>query len=408
MARENVLVINSGSSSLKASLFQIITNKKLERAADINIQWEKSLSTLAISAVNGIKTISKKKGINQKSAFEAVLQAFIDMKCLNFLPSSLNAIGHRVVHGGGKYISSTLLSPRALRDLEKISYLAPLHNPFCIDAIKRCLSHFPHLPQVAVFDTAFHAHLPEYASTYAIPKDISKKFAIKRYGFHGIAHECVWNTYVKNTHPSSRKSKAIVLHLGSGCSMSAIDKGRSVDTSMGLTPIEGLMMSTRSGDLDPGLIAFLCMHAKKPIDQVMDILNSHSGLLGVSGISSDMKTLLEKEQASDFAALAISIFVYRILKYLGAYIAVLGGVDAILFSGGIGENSANIREKILEKMLWFGIRLDKTKNRKTIGLLPGQMENIHRQDSTVQIYAVGVDENHFIAQETLKITRGIL
>jgi acetate kinase len=405
----HLLVINSGSSSLKASLFFVDIEKgeknPLQRALDTHLQFnsDKSSSFL-ISSFKGTTTYSCKDVSDINSALELTLNYIFSSNALGFSSSSLYAIGHRVVHGGEKHTSSARITPNFIQELEEISYLAPLHNVACIQGIKSTLKRFSQkISEVAVFDTTFHSQLPDFAAKYAIPKELSSKYHIKRYGFHGISHESMWRAYASLKKKSVKPSKVITLHLGSGCSMSAIKDGLSIDTSMGFTPLEGLMMSTRSGDVDPSLTEFLCHHENKTVEEVMHLLNFQSGLRGVSGISSDMKILLEEKEKNASASLAILMFTYRALKYLGAYIAVLGGVNAIIFSGGIGENSSAVREIILDGMSWFGVKLEKENNLKAIDLLPGEIQKISEKDSTVEIYVFGADENMFIAQETVRI-----
>lgn len=408
----HLLVINSGSSSLKATLYLLETDKndqmQLKRALDAHIQFESDRPSSFLSAsFKGTTTYSCKDINDIQSALDLTLNYIFSSNSLGFSSSSLHAIGHRVVHGGQKHTASIKITPKVIKELEEISCLAPLHNAACIQGIKSTLKRFSEkIPQIAVFDTAFHSRIPGFAAHYAIPKELSEKYAIKRYGFHGISHECMWQAYASSKKKSANTSKVITLHLGSGCSITALQEGQSVDTSMGFTPLEGLMMSTRSGDVDPSLVEFLCRHEKKTPEQITHLLNFQSGLRGVSGISSDMKDLIEKKDQNESAHLAISMFTYRALKYLGAYIAVLEGVDAVIFSGGIGENAPYIRKNILEKMAWLGIKLEEEKNINAVGLQPSDFKKISSKNTTAEIYVLGADENSFIARESARITQG--
>jgi len=392
-----ILAVNCGSSSIKVSLFEY-DSKVYHRLFDANlkgINTDKSILEITSSKGKEIFPSSTSLDVMQglKFIFHTITHNF------NFSFISLIGIGHRFVHGGNQYCSSVCIDSKIIAELEKLSELAPLHNEACLSGIKECLSLNGSVPQVAIFDTAFHQTLPAIAANYAIPSDISLKYQIKRYGFHGISHAFLWDTYKKHTEKGFTNSKVITLHLGNGCSITAISGGKSIDTSMGFTPAEGLIMATRAGDIDTGVIEFLCQHDKKTPSQIMEMLNLHSGLLGISGISSKLETLLNLYHENEKAKLAIDMFCYRIVKYLGAYIAVLGGVEAIIFSGGIGENSSTIREQIVSKMGWYGLKLDKKANQEAVGLYPGNMQKISLSDSIASLYVIASDENLFIAKE---------
>jgi acetate kinase len=395
-----ILVINSGSSSIKTTVFEIAQHG-LKRLQDGHFKLSGNHSSLTLSG-NGKQEIISHADINDfRSALLCTLKS---LQSLSF--PLLRAVGHRIVHGGPKHTATVQITAATLKELEEISYLAPLHNPACLEGVRCAMEYFPEEPpHIAVFDTAFHSRMPPQASTYAIPSTVASKYAIKRYGFHGISHEFVWNAYEKMQQGGASSHKVITLHLGSGCSATAICAGRSIDTSMGLTPAEGLVMGTRCGDIDPGLIPFLATHAKLPIDEIEKMLNFQSGLLGVSSSSSDMQTLLANAHTSEAASFAVDLFVYRAIKYLGAYTAILEGIDAILFSGGIGENSFLIREKIIAGMGWLGIQLDAGRNQTAIGLQPAQIVPIHTNGSTAGVYVVGTDENQIIAEESLRLTK---
>lgn len=379
-----ILVINSGSSSLKVSLYD----------ASLKVLWNAHLKNMLSSTpILEIERDGKKTSLQQKTALD--FQKGLTLITSQCDLTQVDLVGHRVVHGGDIYNTSVIIDPTVIANLKKLSELAPLHNPPAIESIEAAQKLFPKAIQVAVFDTAFHHTIPPVASTYGIPIDLAKKHQIKRYGFHGIAHAYLWKAYGK---PSG---KIITLHLGNGCSAAAIQNGRSLDTSMGFTPLEGLLMATRSGDIDPGIIEYLCKVEKLTPAQVTDILNTKSGLLGVSNVSSDMKTLLNTPSAK----LAIEIFCYRALKYVGAYLTVLKGADAILFSGGIGENAPTIRQKIIEGLAWLNVHLDHTKNASATNLEPAQNIQISTPSSAIDVRVIGVDENSLIASEALALER---
>lgn len=347
------MVANSGSSSLKLCLFTPHEQKRFQQNGEIDFT----------------------------AAFD------------NYTGAAVTAIGHRVVHGGEKYSSSAWIDPAVMREIEKFSRLAPLHNIPSLKAIQYCSQRFPGIPQYAVFDTAFHRTLPLYARTYGIPRELTKKYQIERYGFHGIAHSYSYNLFAKTYGPA----KVISCHLGSGCSLTAIDQGKSCDTSMGFTPNEGVIMATRSGDIDPSLFEFLAREEGISIDAIQKILNFQSGLLGVSGISASMEELLKSQSAE--AQLAVDLFCYRILKALGAYAAVLQGCEAILFSGGIGENAAVVRQKILAPLHWLGVIVDDAKNKSAFKPEAGDIKEITADESKIKAYVIGNDENKFIYEQ---------
>ncbi len=353
-----ILVLNCGSSSTKISLFE----------------HEKLVAS---------------RNFDKKTSIEDALSSMAEGR-------QIAAVGHRFVHGGPNYTSSVVVDDRVLRDLEGLSSLAPLHNPTCLEGIKAASKLLGNkIPQVVVFDTAFHRTMPPRARFYGIDTKVAEQLFIQRYGFHGIAHAYLWNT--------TKQSKVITVHLGNGCSMAAIKDGQSVDTSMGFTPAEGLLMATRAGDIDSGAVEYLCREQKQTVQDVLETLNKRSGLIGVSGLSSDMRELLAHERTHDGARLAIDLFCYRVIKYIGAYCAVLQGVDALFFSGGIGENSTVIRQRVVASLGWLGASLDVVANENAINLELGQIERISAKQSEVDILVVGVDENRSIAQEVIKL-----
>jgi len=305
-----------------------------------------------------------------------------------------DAVIHRIVHGGDKLISTCRVDDRVESGIERLIPLAPLHNRTSLTLIRYCREVLRRdVTQLAVFDTAFYSGMPRAASTYALPQALCRQYNIRRYGFHGLAHRAMWSDWCALKPGLSAGGKVITMQLGSGCSITAIDRGTAIDTSMGFTPLEGLVMATRAGDIDPGLIIYLQRECGITLDELDHMLNRESGLLGISGSSGDMRKLLD---ANDPASqLAVEIFCYRIRKYLGAYLAVLGGCDAILIGGGIGENSPAIRAKILERLEWCGIGIDESAN-QTENVQPLSM---HAPQSRCEIWVIPVDEALVLARE---------
>jgi len=324
-----ILVINCGSSSAKYEL--------------LDTSGEKSLAKGVVERIG-------EKGVFCKSYHQAI--GIIGDRLLSGKKApikdinQIKGIGHRVVHGGEDFKKSVIIDKKVMGSIERSSKLAPLHNPPSLEGIRACRDHFLGIPQVAVFDTAFHQTIPPRAYLYGIPFTFYKKYKIRRYGFHGTSHRFVAGLAARKLKKSARRLKLITIHLGNGCSMAAISAGKSVDTSMGLTPLEGLLMGTRSGDLDPSIVTFLMEKEKLSISRINDILNKKSGLYGVSGLSNDMRDILRAMKKNSRAKIAFEIFIYRIEKYIGAYAAALNGLDAVIFTGGIGENVPGIKKRI--------------------------------------------------------------
>ena len=353
----NILVVNSGSSSLKVSWFG-------KERRDMQL-----------------------KGVKCMQGLEGIFAS---------LPvTDVRAVGHRFVHGGSQYRASVRMNDQEIADLNKVKELAPLHNTACLEGIQIARKRFPDIPQVAVFDTAFHANMPLVAAQYAL----DPKYGIRRYGFHGISNAFICQAYAQ--HVKNQHYKIVTMHLGNGCSMTAVRDGASLDTSMGFTPADGLVMGTRAGDIDAAVVEYLCRRKEIAPAEVMNLLNHASGLLGVSGSTSDMAELLTLTNSR--ANAAIDLFCYRIVKYLGAYTAVLEGVDAYIFSGGIGENAPRIRAKIIADMKWLGAQLDEEANLNAVGLNAGEIKKISTDSSAINIYVIATDENAFIAQETVSL-----
>jgi acetate kinase len=386
-----ILVINSGSSSLKLSLF----SQDLTCLFDAHVKFGENHTTTLETSLSD-KTAVLDVGNDIEKALHAVFLHVQQAHQFSLPP--LAAIGHRFVHGGTEFSSTTKITEQVEKRLEEQVYLAPLHNPACLKGIQGCFRYFGSVPQFAVFDTAFHSTMPAVAYTYAIPMHLSAKYSIRRYGFHGISHASLWDLYAQ-TFPQKAEAKLITCHLGNGCSACAISSGRCLDTSMGFTPTEGLVMATRSGDIDPGIFEFLSTHEGINAAEVLNILNNQSGLLGVSELSQHMGTLISHYESQPKSALAVDLFCYRVQKYIGAYIPVLQGVDAITFSGGIGENAPLLRTRIMERFSWLGIELDDEKNRKAVHPKKGLLHKISKEGSKVVVYVAAADENRYIAKE---------
>ena len=396
-----ILVINCGSSTLK---FQVITLDE-----DTPPGREQRLARGIIEKIGGSamlkfsdeKEISFQEKIRVADHRSAVRQALDWLKTLGYLETNrVDGVGYRVVHGGPHFLEPTLIDDRVLEAIEAISNLALLHNHPSIEAIRAAKGMLGSaIPMVAVFDTTFHSDMPERASTYPIPVELSKKHHIWRYGFHGIAHRYMTERYAVITSTPVEKTRIITLQLGSGCSATAVQGGRSLDTSMGLTPLEGLMMGTRSGDVDPHLPGFLAQREGISLAEAEALLNKKSGLLGISGYSQDMRELLQRESDGDQdAALAIEMFCYRVKKQIGAYLAVLDGAEAVIFGGGIGENSPQVRSRICTGMQWCGIAIDENRNNTMIGI----EGKISTDEAKVKIYVIPVDEAVMIARDTVQ------
>lgn len=397
-----ILVVNSGSSSLKLSLFESNQNGLELTATALAEELTSPNAHLKFDTPSGKGSFKRDLGsFAGLNRLEKLLQLLAHENS-HFNPFELMAVGHRVVHGG-ESTHSIQIDQAVLKQLEQLTPLAPLHNPAAIEGIKNALAITkPGTPHIAVFDTAFHRTLPPKARFYGIPLSLTEKHHIERYGFHGIAHKALWDLYQEKIAPKKQPPRKIItVHLGNGCSMTAISEGISLETSMGYTPAEGLLMGTRAGNIDVGAVEALCTLENCSIQETLSLLNKQSGLLGVSGISSDLRCLLQEAESKPAAELALDIFCHRIRLYLGAYLAVLEGVDAIIFSGGIGENSKWVRQKVLSGMQWCGIHLDDTRNHMTYQLLAGEIRPLHQEGAPIHIYAIGADENRAIAQEVL-------
>lgn len=402
----NILVLNAGSSSLK---FQLIDTDEQKIAADTDARLARgSIERIGTQAL--IKFSAGKVEHNtampirdHRTAVDAVLKWINSPE--SGLPGirAIDAVGHRVVHGGEQFTRSVLLNDRVLRELEDTIELAPLHNPHNlkgIHAVREVLGH--DVPQAAVFDTAFHHTLPEHAYLYAIPYSLYRRYRFRRYGFHGTSHRYVAYRYRKLNTLTREQTRLVTLHLGNGCSACAISSGDSIDTSMGMTPLEGLVMGTRSGDVDPALVDVIAAKEGWTLTEVESLLNKQSGLLGLSGLTHDMRELLAeaRENNDRRARLAIDIYCYRIRKYIGAYLAALNGADAVVFTGGVGENATEIRAHVLGGLQWLGIELDADRNASIVGGAEGR---ITTDGSRLQAWVIPTDEELLIARDTARL-----
>ncbi|ANQ54186.1 MULTISPECIES: acetate kinase [unclassified Thermosipho (in: thermotogales)] len=394
-----VLVVNSGSSSIKYQLLDMDDENVLCKgiAERIGIPGSR-----IVHKKNGEKFIVEKPMVNHDEALKAVLEILKDEKIGAIKDfNEIDAVGHRVVHGGEKFSGSVLITDEVINAIEEFSYLAPLHNPPNLMGIKAIMKLLPGVPNVGVFDTAFHAKMPKKAYLYAIPYEYYEKYKVRRYGFHGTSHRYVSKRTAELLELDYNNSKIITVHLGNGASIAAVKNGKSIDTSMGFTPLEGLVMGTRSGDLDPSIVTFLMEKEGLSAEEVYTILNKKSGVLGLSkNFSSDMRDIEDKALENDpLCRLVLDIYEYRIAKYIGAYAAAMNGVDAISFTAGVGENSPITREEICENYLSFlGIKIDKEKNN-----VKGKEMIISTPDSKTKVLVVPTNEELMIARDTKEI-----
>ena len=384
-----ILVLNSGSSSIKFQLFDAKTNNSLVNGIIEQIGEKISHAKIKFKGKELEKTTSIP---NHKIGLEIMNSLLIESKIIKDL-CELDGIGHRVVHGGEEFSKPTIIDKNVIAQIEKLIPLAPLHNPANLEGIKSSIEHCPNVPQVAVFDTAFHASIPPHAYMYALPYETYKKDGVRRYGFHGTSHHFIAKEAAKYLDIDTDKLNAITLHLGNGASMSAIKNGKSIDTSMGLTPLEGLIMGTRCGDIDPAIIFYLSRAEGLSIDELDNMLNKKSGLKGICG-NNDMREVGEMAKEGDKKAkLALEMFSYRIKKYIGSYSAVLGRVDCLIFTGGIGENDIKVRENSCSNLENMGISLDLKKNNQRAK----EIIEISKKNSKVKILVIPTNEELEIA-----------
>ena len=394
-----VLVINAGSSSIKYQLIDMDNEKLLAKGLVERIGGEGSQLT---HKVNG-KAIEIVKPLKDHAAgLKLVLDTLVDNE-IGVIKSlkEISAVGHRVLHGATKYSKATLINDRVLNDLKSFIPLGPLHMPANIQGIEACQNVMPGVKNVAVFDTAFHATMPDYAYMYAVPYDWYEKYGVRKYGFHGTSHDFVSKELAKVLEKDIKDLRIISCHIGNGASIAAIKYGKCVDTSMGFTPLEGLVMGTRCGDIDPAVVEYIMNETGMSIKDALNSLNKKSGLLGMSGISNDIRDVLKaKKERNERARIAIDKFVYVIKKYIGAYAASMGGVDAIAFTAGTGENRDDIREAVMKDMDYLGINFDIDANKNFIR---GENFKISTDNSKVAVYVIPTDEELSIARQTKEI-----
>jgi acetate kinase len=405
----NILVLNCGSSSVKFQLIatdldliaqnadRLLAKGTIERIggeAIISLQvegHEPQRSTSSLRDINAAVDFIARWAASPEAGIEEIKSI-----------ADIQAVGHRVVHGGERFKQSVLITDEVVRAVEDCIDLAPLHNPANLTGISATRKLFgAGLPQVAVFDTAFHQTLPDHAFLYALPYQLYRRYRLRRYGFHGISHRYVAYRYRVMRNIAREATNIITFHLGNGCSATAISAGNSIDTSMGLTPLEGLVMGTRSGDLDPAIIEFIAAKEGLSTREIETLLNKQSGLLGISGLTSDMRELLAeaREENDRRAMLAIEVFCYRARKYIGAYLAAMNGADAVVFTGGIGENSPEVRARICDGLQWIGIELDEELNRSHTG---GREGLISKEGSRPAVYVIPTNEELLIARDTVR------
>jgi len=391
----NILVINCGSSSLKYQLINMETEDVLAIGLAERIGIEGS--QVKHTPKGGEKVIIEGDMPNHKEAVQYVMNALTDsnhgvIKSMD----EISAVGHRIVHGGEYFSDSVIIDDEVIKAIQACSDLAPLHNPANLIGIEACKEIMPTVPMVGVFDTAFHQTMPEKAYLYAIPYKYYEKHKIRRYGFHGTSHKYVANRTAQFLNKDIKNLKVIVCHLGNGASVCAVDGGKSVDTSMGLTPLEGLVMGTRSGDLDPKIVDFIAEKEKISYDEVMNILNKKSGVLGLSGISSDFRDLEEEvEKGNQRAIMTMDVFEYRVAKYIGSYAAAMNGIDAVVFTAGLGENNRQVRSGICSYLSYLGVKVDESLND-----CRGIERDFSAADATTRTLVIPTNEELMIARET--------
>ncbi|CUU09973.1 acetate kinase [Candidatus Kryptobacter tengchongensis] len=393
-----VLVLNSGSSSIKYQFIETSTREVLAKGQVERIGMDDAVLTHIRADGDTVKISAEI--LDHNIAIEYVIAVLLSKNHGVIKDKSeIEAIGHRVVHGGETFSGSVLITDEVIEKIKENIELAPLHNPHNLRGILACKRLLPKTPQVAVFDTAFHQKMPEHAFIYGLPYELYKKYKIRRYGFHGTSHRYVSKRAGEILGVPFEQMRLITAHLGNGCSMSAVKYGISVDTTMGFTPLEGLLMGTRSGDLDPAVVLYIMSKEGLTMSEINALLNKHSGLLGISGISSDMREIInEMKNGNHRAKLAFEVFCYRVKKYIGAYAAVMGGVDAIVFTAGIGENSPDVRKKVCEGLEFLGIRIDDEKNNS-----PEKEKIITTDYSKVKVLVIPTNEELVIALDTAEI-----
>ena len=395
---KRILVLNCGSSSIKYKLFDMEAQHVLAQGGVEKIGLNGSFLKMILP--DGNKVILEGEILEHQAGIEYILGVITSVKygCIQSL-DEIDAVGHRIVHGGEKFNSSVLITDEVIQKITECIDLAPLHNPSNLKGISAIKELMSDVPQVAVFDTAFHQTMPDHAYLYGLPYSLYEKYAIRRYGFHGISHRYVSQQVCKFLNVPYEDQKIITCHIGNGASVAAIKNGRSIDTSMGMTPVEGLLMGTRSGDVDAGVLTYIMEKENIGSQAISTIVNKYGGILGISGVSSDMREIDAAIQHGDErAALALKTYNYRIKKYIGAYAAALGGADILAFTGGVGENQWQVRSTVCENMEFMGIKLDEKKNKSVQSV----EALISEKNSLVKVAVIPTDEELIIALDTLK------
>lgn len=398
----NILVLNCGSSSVKYKLIEIKANKVLAEGGVEKIGL--SGAFIKFKLADGSKKVVELDITDHNGAIKAILDTLTsaDYGCIKSF-DEIEAVGHRVVHGGEKFNKSVLINDEVIAKIKECYGIAPLHNPVNMAGIEAITANMPNVPQVAVFDTAFHQTMPAKAYMYALPYKYYKEDGVRRYGFHGTSHRYVSRRACEYLGIDYNASKVVTCHVGNGGSITAVDCGKSVDTSMGLTPVEGLMMGTRCGDVDPGALTFLMQKHNLSAEDMQNIINKKSGLVGFTDVSSDMREIgTAMEQGNERAKLGFEMYENRILKYIGAYAAEMGGLDAIVFTGGVGENQVTIRANVCRPLEFIGVKIDEAKN----ATIHGEEAEISTADSKVKVVVIPTDEEYMIARDTEAIVEG--
>lgn len=393
-----VLVVNAGSSSLKYQLLDMTNESVIAKGNCEKIGLPTSFVSIKI---NGKEKVLNVKLDNHEQAMENVIKLLLENAISSL--SEIDAVGHRVLHGGEIYTHSVLVDDEVLEKLESLKPLGPLHMPANISGIRACQASMPGVPNVAVFDTAFHSTMPEKAYMYGIKYEDYKDYGIRKYGFHGTSHKFILQEVSRVMGKKPEDLRIISCHIGNGSSITAIAGGKSIDTTMGFTPLEGLMMGTRSGDIDPSVVEYLCDKKGMNVKEAINYLNKKSGIVGVSGVSSDMRELNDAIKAGNKRAkLALEMVCYRISKYVGAMLAVMNGADAIVFTAGVGENQEDLREAVLDQLSFAGVTFDREKNNH---LPRGTVEELSLPTSKIKVYRIPTNEELLIARDTLEITQ---
>ncbi|MFD1779729.1 acetate kinase [Fredinandcohnia salidurans] len=392
-----IIAINAGSSSLKFQLFEMPSEEVITKGIFERIGLEKGIFTIS---VNDEKQTTETEIPDHAVAVKILLDKLTELEIIQSL-DEIDGIGHRVVHGGETFADSAVITNEVIDEIDKLSELAPLHNPANLTGIKAFQEVLPNVPAVAVFDTAFHQTMPEKSFLYSLPYDYYKDYGIRKYGFHGTSHKYVSQRAAEILERPVEQLRILSCHLGNGASIAAIEGGKSIDTSMGFTPLAGVTMGTRSGNIDPALIPFIMEKTGKTADEVLDVLNKESGMLGVSGFSSDLRDIeLEANEGNNRAELALEVFASRIHKYIGSYAARMHGVDAIIFTAGIGENSDTIRARVLTGLEFMGVYWDPVLNK-----VRGKETFISYPHSPVKVIVIPTNEEVMIARDVMRLTK---